>query len=274
MTHNNKLWNDLISQSQQFANPYRHEIWEDFDFDFQKHMTRFPEDVYYTRISPEESWNEIPFDISVIDCQTNGKHPLWLLIPTAPYVYVPLTISEHPILLGSGKEIPFSKKEIERLWVFVMEYRKELAACDKSDVDEYEIFEKIFPISLDIAQGHEFVWDAEWLRKEETGLPMNIWVGGGCPYVSWRFGARIKFQNDTHAEFDSHNLIPMLVADKPIIPKKRDRKAAEAGIGKEAIAELARFVSDYSPQLKMVLSRQASLRDVFLPYVRETIANR
>lgn len=41
--------------------------------------------------------------------------------------------------------------------------------------------------------------------KEETSLPMNIWIDETRSYVDGRHGKRIKFQLDKSEDFDTHN---------------------------------------------------------------------
>jgi hypothetical protein len=55
------------------------------------------------------------------------------------------------------------------------------------------------------------------LRKNETGLPVNIWVDEGNTYQKPGHEPRIKIQSDNGDHPNSRNMIPMSISDDPEI---------------------------------------------------------
>jgi hypothetical protein len=55
------------------------------------------------------------------------------------------------------------------------------------------------------------------LRKEETGLPVNIWLDTDATYINGGHWKRIKFQTNTGNNIQPENMLPMTIANEPVI---------------------------------------------------------
>ena len=70
-------------------------------------------------------------------------------------------------------------------------------------------------------QRYAHLMEMSVLRKHETGLPVNIWVDEGQPYIQGGHWKRIKFQNDKADHPDSNSMIPMSISEKPEVKVKK-----------------------------------------------------
>ena len=61
----------------------------------------------------------------------------------------------------------------------------------------------------------EPLWSMANLRKDRSGLPVNIWLDESQTYKSSRHGYRIKFQRDKGDRVSKTNLSTMTISDNP-----------------------------------------------------------
>ena len=55
------------------------------------------------------------------------------------------------------------------------------------------------------------------LRKDKTGLPVNIYLDTNGTYKRGGHGKRIKFQPNTGEHPSSREMVPMTISDNPVI---------------------------------------------------------
>jgi hypothetical protein len=67
--------------------------------------------------------------------------------------------------------------------------------------------------------GRDELEEMSTLKKDMTGLPVNIWVDDTGSYITGRHAKRIKFQGDHGNKTNHSNLFSMIISkDNPRIP--------------------------------------------------------
>lgn len=109
---------------------------------------------------------------------------------------------------------------------------------------------------LSVFEGHDMdkvLTEMSNLRKDQTGLPVNIWVDETGSYKKGKHGPRIKFQNDTNNVVNKGNFLTMTISDRPRIPNDEYEQALH-GVGSQIIYLLTQFVIKYQKQLLHICS--------------------
>ena len=79
------------------------------------------------------------------------------------------------------------------------------------------------------------------LRKERSGLPVNLYLDDSGSYLNGGHGPRIKFQPDKGDCPNTRSMLPMTISDEPTIPIK-NYKSRLNGIGSNDISLIISFV--------------------------------
>ena len=79
------------------------------------------------------------------------------------------------------------------------------------------------------------------LRKNKSGLPVNIYLDDSGSYKAGKHGPRIKFQANKGDNPNTRNMIPMTISDDPSIPIQNYRQQLE-GISESDITKIKTFV--------------------------------
>jgi hypothetical protein len=70
--------------------------------------------------------------------------------------------------------------------------------------------------------GRDELEEMSTLKKDRTGLPVNIWVDDTKAYIAGKHAKRIKFQGDYGNNTNRSNLFSMILSkDSPQIPAKQ-----------------------------------------------------
>ena len=104
----------------------------------------------------------------------------------------------------------------------------------------------------------EFVCEMANKYKEETGLPMNIWIDETQTYVRGGHSKRIKFQLDKSGKLHSNNLGSMDL-DGNIRPSKLDI----GELSESDINELRNFITNNKYALEMIASQEVKLYKIW-----------
>jgi len=90
--------------------------------------------------------------------------------------------------------------------------------------------------------------------KEETLLPMNIWIDETRSYVNGRHGKRIKFQLDKAEDFENNNTGSMDLDGNIYPPNLKPRKLRE-----RELTELRNFVHNNRYALERIADQEVRL---------------
>lgn len=91
------------------------------------------------------------------------------------------------------------------------------------------------------ANEHSSAFEMSTLRKERSGLPVNLYLDDSGSYLNGDNGPRIKFQPDKGDCPNTRSMLPMTISDDPTIPIK-NYKSHLNGIGSNDISLIISFV--------------------------------
>jgi hypothetical protein len=84
------------------------------------------------------------------------------------------------------------------------------------------IRDKFWGPFLERFSGRDELEEMSTLKKDMTGLPVNIWVDDSSAYIRGRHAKRIKFQGDYGSKTNAGNLFSMMLSrSDPQIPVKQ-----------------------------------------------------
>jgi hypothetical protein len=99
-------------------------------------------------------------------------------------------------------------------------------------------------------------------RKEDSGLPVNLWLDDSSRYKRSGHWKRIKFQNDHGNKLISDNLLTMTISPDPKIPEEDLRQLK---LNSRDINRLKQFVRDNLD----LLSKLADQDITFSTFIRQ-----
>lgn len=85
------------------------------------------------------------------------------------------------------------------------------------------------------------VFEMATLRKNKSGLPVNLYLDDVGSYKSGGHGPRIKFQPNKGNSPNTRGMIPMTISDSPYIPIPNYKQQLD-GIGDSDIAIIKSFI--------------------------------
>jgi hypothetical protein len=105
--------------------------------------------------------------------------------------------------------------------------------------------------------GRDELEEMATLKKDMTGLPVNIWVDDSSAYVRGRHAKRIKFQGDYGNKTNAGNLFSMMLSkDDPQIPAKQLSKLR---LPSKDIAMIKTFVKNNADILDMLADEKINI---------------
>ena len=163
----------------------------------------------------------------------------------------PLSVSDKPMLMVEGFSTDISDEAIDEVKNFISANYKAIHAFHMNEIGSYTDLEKQlvrsdkmtiyeFKTRYGVGMLNEYYVK---LDKEETGLPVDIWVDNGATFMKGGHAPRIKFPGSPAVGSNSMHWSSMTIEDEPKIfnmPVKKPYKAEVTN----AVAEYVRYFKD------------------------------
>lgn len=149
--------------------------------------------------------------------------------------FIPFSVSQNPIVLDNVIEFNISYEDIFSVQDFIIANLSSLKALADKHISQVSFLQSIHIPSYVLCEEKKLLTEMSTLRKEDTNLPMDIWVDEGATYQG--HAPRLKFrasrEQRTTREFSS-----MLLTNPP----KIENFPNNSPLRKKDIEKLERFV--------------------------------
>jgi hypothetical protein len=148
-----------------------------------------------------------------------------------PAKALPLSIETNPQVLEKNAKSEITNDHLNSLKMFVKSNKDILNSLAKYKIGIFEFLDKMATkISIEEnAKENIRITEMTVLRKEETGLPVAIWLDDGATFLNTGHAKRIKFQSDKSGHPVSTNMVSMSIDDDPqvLVDQKLELKSKE-----------------------------------------------
>ena len=226
------------------------------------HMSDLEELMEYMWLKPNETGLNV--DIFVDDGGAYKRHRhrllLWARNGYSKMIddFIPFSIDRHPRILNNDLEYNISYDDIFKIQNFIIRNLKGLIDLADRRIGQIAFANKIQKIEGHLNESSHMISEMATLRKEDSGLPMDIWIDEGQTYI--RHAPRIKFRASSEQHL-TREYSSMLLTNPPTIenmPQKSPLKRRDIEI-------LEQFVIDNLEGLKAVADGTWDFRSQFIP---------
>lgn len=176
--------------------------------------------------------------------------------------FIPISIERNPQIMKRKSLIKLLPKDLSEVRTFIKQNLLNLYNLADRQISQIEFSLKIDKINRTTNEARGFLTEMATLRKEDSGLPMDVWIDEGMTYI--RHAPRMKFkasnEQRTTREFSS-----ILITNPPVIENLPEKSNLE----KRDIEKLKTFVEDNMELLLKVANGEIDFRRDFLPNMKK-----
>lgn len=206
-------------------------------------------------------------DIFVDDGQSyiRHKHELLLFVRNGydKHVneFIPFSVSQNPIVLDNVMDFNISYDDIFCVQDFILANLNSLQSLANRNISQFSFIQSIRIPSYALCERKEMLNEMSTLRKEDTNLPVDIWVDEGATFQG--HAPRLKFrasqEQRTTREFSS-----ILLTNPP----KIENMPKNSPLRKKDIEKLTHFVINNLELLIKLANGEIDFTTEFLPNVK------
>ena len=206
-------------------------------------------------------------DIFVDDGQSyiRHKHELLLFVRNGydKHVneFIPFSVSQNPIVLDDVMDFNISYDDIFCVQDFILANLNSLQSLANRNISQFSFIQSIRIPSYALCERKEMLNEMSTLRKEDTNLPVDVWVDEGATFQG--HAPRLKFrasqEQRTTREFSS-----MLLTNPP----KIENMPQNSPLRKKDIEKLESFVINNLELLLKLANGEIDFTTEFLPNVK------
>lgn len=206
-------------------------------------------------------------DIFVDDGQSyiRHKHELLLFVRNGydKHVneFIPFSVSQNPIVLDDVMDFNISYDDIFCVQDFILANLNSLQSLANRNISQFSFIQSIRIPSYALCERKEMLNEMSTLRKEDTNLPVDVWVDEGATFQG--HAPRLKFrasqEQRTTREFSS-----MLLTNPP----KIENMPKNSPLRKKDIEKLESFVINNLELLLKLANGEIDFTTEFLPNVK------
>ena len=175
--------------------------------------------------------------------------------------FIPFSISSNPIILDDNIDFMISYDDIFNVQDFIVENLEILQALANREIGQTAFVHSIKTPVYSITENAEILIEMSTLRKEDTTLPMDIWVDENATFQG--HAPRLKFrasrEQRTTREFSS-----MILTNPPSI----ENMPQNSPLRKKDIDKLKTFVINNLELLLKLANGEIDFATEFLPYMK------
>jgi hypothetical protein len=175
--------------------------------------------------------------------------------------FIPFSVSTNPIVLDDVMDFNISYEDIFCVQDFILANLKSLQALANRDISQILFVQSIRIPSYALCEEMKLLTEMSTLRKEDTNLPMDIWVDEGATYQG--HAPRLKFrasrEQRTTREYSS-----MLLTNPPTI----ENMPSNSPLRRKDIEKLESFVINNLDLLLKLANGEIDFATEFLPQLK------
>jgi hypothetical protein len=187
-------------------------------------FSRYPEEdglIAYFRIETDDSGLSVDIAADSGNSFKARKHPLWVYVQCEPGANFyeksfHVTVEPHPRILGTNAPIKLNREQINDIKKFIVKNQQILKDIAVRRIKDYrDFFNQIIPLNdiriHESVSGSSLICEMANFLKNQTGLPVNVWVDTLGSYKKGGHAERIKFQNSKANHVIDSELVPISV---------------------------------------------------------------
>ena len=175
--------------------------------------------------------------------------------------FIPISISHNPIVLDDTIDFMISYDDIFEVQDFIVANVDLLQALADRQIGQSAFVKSIKIPSYALCENVELLVEMSTLRKEDTNLPIDIWVDEGATYQG--HAPRLKFRA-SREQRTTRDFSSMLLTNPP----KIENMPQNTPLRKKDIEKLERFVINNLELLLKLANGDIDFNTEFLPNVK------
>ena len=232
--------------------------------DFNYELTDSEEIIEYMKVTPEETG--LNMDIFVDDGGSYKlhNHPLVMFVRNSynkqTRDFFAILVSSSPVV-SKGTKININKDDLNNVLAFVAANANLLKSLADRQLSQINFVNDInIKSSYPIAESH-LISEMATLRKEDSGLPVDVWLDEGGTYAGHAPRIKFKASNEQHStrEFSS-----MLITNPPVV----ENMPKNAMVNAKDLKALENFILNNFDLLRKLADGKISYRKDFLPNIK------
>ena len=193
------------------------------------------------------------------------SHPLLLFVKNghgrAVLDFISITISESPRIISTHTHIDLSDTVLSDVFSFIIANTGILKSFADGEVSHDEFIKDLVVSKSTFSESIERLDEMATLRREDSLLPMDIWLDEGATFQGHAPRIKFKASNEQHTtrEFSS-----MLISN----PEQIENLPPKTNIDSKDLEKLKKFVTINQSLLLQLANNESDYRTQFLPNMK------
>lgn len=175
--------------------------------------------------------------------------------------FIPFSVSQNPVVLDDEIDFNISYEDIFSVQDFILANLSLLKALANRNISQILFVQSIQVPSYALCEDKKLLTEMSTLRKEDTKLPMDIWVDEGATYQG--HAPRLKFRA-SREQRTTRDFSSMLLTNPP----KIENFPNNSPLRKKDIDKLKHFVINNLDLLLKLAKEEIDLTTDFLPNLK------
>jgi len=138
--------------------------------------------------------------------------------------FIPFLVSENPRMLDISQTVNLKKSDIEDIKSFIKQNLDVLKGNADMKISHTEFYQNLKPITR---QHAGLLMEMSMLRKNESGLPMDVWLDEGATYQSHAPRLKFKASKEQHNSREYSSIILSPEPELVNLPTRTDLSGKE-----------------------------------------------
>ena len=176
--------------------------------------------------------------------------------------FIPFSVSKNPIILDDMIDFNISYDDIFDVQDFILSNLDTLKSLANKNISQLLFVQSIRIPSHTLCEEAKLLTEMSTLRKEDTNLPMDIWVDEGATYQG--HAPRLKFRA-SREQRNTRDFSSMLLTNPPTI----ENLPRNSPLRSKDIEKLKTFVIDNLDSLLKLSNGEIDFATEFLPSLKK-----